>query len=130
MPSIRPTATPTCASPQQEPAARSLSGIPADPPMRFSFAESEELQVPPAAAPHQSRTDLELVEDLLDRCWQEVGATDLNPKMTDIVRLLEFKNKLRSSAEAEKTFWALINRIRHEELTEFGLVTVNDTHPE
>ncbi len=73
------------------------------------------------------RTDLEMVEGLLDRCWLEVGASDLNPKMTDIVRLLEFKNKLRSTAEAEKTFWALINRIRHEELSEFGLVTVSDT---
>jgi len=97
--------------------------------MRFSFAESDESQ-PVSTTEHHTRTDLELVEDLLDRCWQEVGASDLNPKMTDIVRLLEFKNKLRSSAEAEKTFWTLINRIRHEELSEFGLVTVSDTSPE
>jgi hypothetical protein len=95
--------------------------------MRFSFAESEEHRPMVPSSQMQGRSDLDMVEDLLDRCWQEVGASDLNPKMTDIVRLLEFKNKLRSTAEAEKTFWALINRIRHQELSEFGLVTANDT---
>jgi hypothetical protein len=47
--------------------------------------------------------------------------------MTDLVRLLEFKNKLRVTAEAEETFWTLINRIRHEELSDFGLVPVSGT---
>lgn len=95
--------------------------------MRLSFDDSDDSPYQTAAPRNQSRSDLELVEDLLDRCWQEVGASDLNPKMTDIVRLLEFKNKLRATAEAEQTFWALINRIRREELAEFGLVSASDT---
>jgi len=122
---IPQSATPSCISPQPSPAAPTVNVVPDAPRMRFSFAEEEDSPPAPTTV-HHTRTDLELVEDLLDRCWQEVGASELNPKMTDIVRLLEFKNKLRSSAEAEKTFWALINRIRREELSEFGRVTVGD----
>jgi hypothetical protein len=117
----------TCASPQDQIRAMPVPELQDDRPLRFSFVESEEPQPMVASSQIAGRTDLEMVEGLLDRCWLEVGASDLNPKMTDIVRLLEFKNKLRSTAEAEKTFWALINRIRHEELSEFGLVTVSDT---
>jgi hypothetical protein len=90
--------------------------------MRFDFADdSRESQAAVATGPKvRSQTDLEMVEELLDRCWREVGATELNAKMTDIVRLLEFKNKLRNTSEAEQTFWSLIDRLRREELTEFG----------
>ena len=127
MPADRIIIPHTCQSPQDQTRASPVPAPLCDPPMRFSFAEIEEPQPLVPATRMQGRSDLDMVEDLLDRCWQEVGASDLNPKMTDIVRLLEFKNKLRSTAEAEKTFWALINRIRHEELSEFGLVTAGDT---
>lgn len=63
-----------------------------------------------------------MVEDLLDRCWREVDASSLNVKLADIVRLLEFKNKLRSAADAEQTFWMMIDEMRREELGRFGLV--------
>jgi hypothetical protein len=94
-------------------------------PMRFVFAESLDpprVTMEPTQSAH-GKTDLEMVEELLDRCWREVDASELNVKMADIVRLLEFKNKLRNTAEAEQTFWALIDRIRGEELAEFGLVS-------
>jgi hypothetical protein len=94
--------------------------------MRLAFDNCVDPSTETATPRNQSRTDLELVEDLLDRCWQEVGASELNPKMTDIVRLLEFKNKLRSAAEAEQEFWSLIHRIRKEELDDYGLVTTEN----
>jgi hypothetical protein len=92
------------------------------PAMRIDFADdAAERLIATAPQPHaRSQTDLEMVEELLDRCWREVGATELNAKMTDIVRLLEFKNKLRNAGEAEQTFWSLIDRLRREELAEFG----------
>jgi hypothetical protein len=90
--------------------------------MRFDFADdTADLRTTVSfAPPAKSRSDLDMVQELLDRCWREVGATELNAKMTDIVRLLEFKNKLRNASEAEQTFWSLIDRLRCEELTEFG----------
>lgn len=117
----------TCLSPSGPAPAHPVPDVP---PMRFSFDDCDGQVSPSIQSHNQSRTDLELVEDLLGRCWQEVGASELNPKMTDIVRLLEFKNKLRATAEAEQTFWALINRIRREELSDFGLVSVSETAPE
>ena len=70
-----------------------------------------------------ARRDLDMVEDLLDRCWREVDTTALNVKLADIVRLLEFKNKLRSATDAQETFWSIINDLRREELGRFGDVT-------
>jgi hypothetical protein len=120
----RPGAKRTCQSPPGHSPATPAPGIVGDPPMRFMFAESAGTPPAPDTSQSRNRTDLEMVEDLLDRCWQELGSSELNAKMTDIVRLLEFKNKLRATAEAEETFWALINHLRHEELSDFGLVSM------
>ena len=80
----------------------------------------------PAPAPADpsggSRNDLAMVEDLLDRCWREVDASSLNVKLADLVRLLEFKNKLRSAADADHTFWTMIDEMRREELDRFAVV--------
>ncbi|MEW5702770.1 MAG: hypothetical protein AB1792_11145 [Candidatus Zixiibacteriota bacterium] len=67
-----------------------------------------------------SHRDLELVEQLLDRCWREIDSSDLNVKLTDLVRLLEFKEKLRPAVEAQKTFWAMVDQMRREELAQFS----------
>jgi len=71
---------------------------------------------PPASPP--DRSDLARVEELLERCWRELDTTDLNVKLTDIVRLLEFKSRLRPAADAEAVFWSLINQLRREELAD------------
>lgn len=63
-------------------------------------------------------SDLARVDELLERCWRELDNSDLNIKLTDIVRLLEFKARLRPAADAETVFWSLINQLRQEELTE------------
>ena len=67
--------------------------------------------------------DLRMVEQLLDRCWREIEASKLNVKLTDIVRLLELKSKLSPSADAERTFWEIIDQMRAEELADFGVST-------
>ncbi|MBI5869026.1 MAG: hypothetical protein HZB43_12200 [candidate division Zixibacteria bacterium] len=79
----------------------------------------------PNGTARDSRGDLAMVEDLLERCWREVDSAALNVKLADIVRLLEFKNKLRSAADAEKTFWSMIHEMRREELSQFGAVELN-----
>jgi len=74
----------------------------------------------PSSAADSSRRDLDLVEQLLERCWQQIDSSELNVKLADLVRLLEFKEKLRPAVAAEKTFWAMIDQMRHEELARFG----------
>ncbi len=90
-----------------------------NPSLRIAFAEGFGSQ-PPAPARKQSQSDLDMVEGLLARCWREVDASELNIKMTDIVRLLEFKNKLSPAVEAEKSFWAMVDQMRKDELAGYG----------
>lgn len=82
-------------------------GRPQPPPQRTEFAS-------------QSTTDYARIEELLNRCWDELDGIELNVKLTDMIRLLEFKHKLASSAEAEREFWRLIQSIRRDELAHFG----------
>jgi hypothetical protein len=74
----------------------------------------------PSSTADSSRRDLDLVEQLLERCWQQIDSSELNVKLADLVRLLEFKEKLRPAVAAEKTFWTMIEQMRHEELARFG----------
>ena len=64
--------------------------------------------------------DLDLVEQLIERCRREIDTSELNVKLADLVRLLEFKSKLRPSVDAEKTFWTMIDQMRRDELDGFG----------
>lgn len=81
----------------------------------------------PVATPDNARRDLDMVEDLLDRCWREIDIATLNVKLADIVRLLEFKSKLRSATDAQQAFWSIINGMRREELDRFGDVNAAPT---
>jgi hypothetical protein len=64
--------------------------------------------------------DLAAIERLIERCERELSDTDLNIKLTDYVRLLEFRAKLKPAVDAEKTFWSMIHDMRREELTNWN----------
>lgn len=64
--------------------------------------------------------DLDAIERLIERCERELADTDLNVKLTDFVRLLEFRSKLKPAVDAEKTFWSMIHDMRREELTRWS----------
>ena len=78
--------------------------------MRIHLEESAEPSARSAAH------DLTAIEKLIERCERELADTDLNVKLTDFVRLLEFRSKLKPAVDAEKTFWSMINDMRHDEL--------------
>ncbi|MBD3298985.1 MAG: hypothetical protein GF341_10040 [candidate division Zixibacteria bacterium] len=103
-----------------------------EPTLRIEFAEEPEVQPehpPQQTEPaSQSTSDYARIEELLNRCWDELDGIELNVKLTDMIRLLEFKHKLASSAEAEREFWRLINTIRRDELAHLG--DVNNTEPD
>lgn len=77
--------------------------------MRIHFDES-------SSESRSAAHDLDSIERLIARCERELADTDLNVKLTDFVRLLEFRAKLKPAVDAEKTFWSMINDMRHDEL--------------
>ncbi len=81
--------------------------------MRFHFADS----------PTETRSvahDLAAIERLIERCERELSDTELNVKLTDFVRLLEFRSKLKPAVDAEKTFWSMIDGMRRDKLNGWG----------
>ncbi|HWO56091.1 MAG TPA: hypothetical protein VNN55_00840 [bacterium] len=69
-----------------------------------------------AIAPRSIARDLAAIERLIERCEQELEGAELNVKLADFVRLLEFRAKLQPTVDAEATFWRLIDEMRREEL--------------
>lgn len=69
-----------------------------------------------AIAPRSIARDLAAIERLIERCEQELEGAELNVKLADFVRLLEFRAKLKPTVDAESTFWRLIDDMRREEL--------------
>ena len=86
---------------------------------RIFFEESAVVSAV-TSTPDRTTSDLQHVEDLLERCWRELDTVDLNVKLTDLIRLLEFKHKLGPGQQAERLFWELIDEIRRDELSDFG----------
>jgi hypothetical protein len=73
-----------------------------------------------ATGPRDASGDLDLVEQLIDRARRELEGAELNVKLADLVRLLEFKSKLQPAVDAERAFWSMIDQMRREELPDYG----------
>ena len=81
------------------------------------------MPAPNAAVPRNASGDLDLVEQLIDRARRELDGAELNVKLADLVRLLEFKSKLQPAVDAERAFWSMIDQMRREELQDCGAVS-------
>ncbi|GEM_PF-5527772 len=75
---------------------------------------------PPEIAP-EKKSDLEKLDGLLERLYENFPANPKGVKVTDILKVIELKAKLKpdsSQSEFEKLFWKLLNKIRSQELAE------------
>nr|MBN2276853.1 hypothetical protein [candidate division Zixibacteria bacterium] len=70
-------------------------------------AKNKEVQIP---------SDIEILENLKRRIYEAICENPGSPKLGDLLKVMEMKNKLSVSGKAEKKFWEMINRIRDEEL--------------
>jgi len=61
--------------------------------------------------------DLDILEDLKARLYQEIINSEPPLKVGDLLKVIEMKNKLSVSGKAEKKFWDMINKIREKELS-------------
>ncbi len=60
--------------------------------------------------------DLEMLEELQKEFLQKLRDNDYEPKVADLLRLLDMKTKLKLSDDGKRKFWELIDQIRREEL--------------
>ena len=63
-----------------------------------------------------SITDLEILEMVQAEILERLQSEDYQPKVADLLRVLDSKAKLKLSDPGKKTFWELIDQIRREEL--------------
>ncbi|MBD3216632.1 MAG: hypothetical protein GF310_00055 [candidate division Zixibacteria bacterium] len=63
-------------------------------------------------------SDLEVLQEIQDDIFLRLKEGDYQPKVADLIRVLENKHKLklRLKGDGKKNFWDLVEQIRREEL--------------
>lgn len=64
----------------------------------------------------RSLSDLEILEQLRNMLYQAIRDNEPQPKVGDLMKVIELKKKLAGTGQAEKKFWDMIDTIRKEEL--------------
>jgi hypothetical protein len=62
-------------------------------------------------------SDLDILEDLKMIFYDAIKKNDPIPKVGDLLKIIEMKNKLTVSGKAEKKFWEMIDKVRLEKLS-------------
>lgn len=65
---------------------------------------------------HNGNQIEEFLEKLIKKVLKRVNSKDCQPRVSDALKAIQLKQKLRKTSEAEKIFWELIEKIRKEEL--------------
>ena len=60
--------------------------------------------------------DLQILEDLIKTIYDAINNKTFQPKVGDLLKVIELKRKLSVEGKGEKKFWAMVNKIRQEEL--------------
>lgn len=61
--------------------------------------------------------DLDILEDLKRKIYAAIKTGEPQPKVGDLLKVIELKRKLSVEGKGEKKFWEMVNKIRHEELS-------------
>lgn len=62
--------------------------------------------------------DLEILEELQRDIMEKLKRNDYEPKIADLLRVLDSKAKLKLPETGKQRFWELIDQMRREELQE------------
>lgn len=60
--------------------------------------------------------DLDILEDLKQKIYNAIKNDKPQPKVGDLLKVIELKRKLSVEGKGEKIFWNMVNKIREEEL--------------
>jgi len=61
--------------------------------------------------------DLDILEDLKLTIYNAIINKKPQPKVGDLLKVIELKRKLSVEGKGEKKFWNMVNKIRQEELS-------------
>ena len=61
--------------------------------------------------------DLDILEDLKQTIYNAIKKNESQPKVGDLLKVIELKRKLSVEGKGEKKFWKMVNKIRDEELS-------------
>ncbi len=61
--------------------------------------------------------DLDILEDLKQAIYNAIKNDEPQPKVGDLLKVIELKRKLSVEGKGEKKFWDMVNKIREEELS-------------
>ncbi len=67
-------------------------------------------------ADNNNMSDLEMLEALRNRIYEAITKNEPLPKVGELLKIIEMKNKLTVAGKAEKKFWDMINTLREEKL--------------
>jgi hypothetical protein len=70
----------------------------------------------PESTRREEPDDLKLVEALIDKIIKRLEEDSFKPRVHDVLKAIQLKQKLAKTSEAEKTFWQEIDEIRTSEL--------------
>jgi muramidase (phage lysozyme) len=62
----------------------------------------------------EKATDFQLLEKLIKRFIEKLEKNGFEPKVQDVLKAIQLKQKLAQTSEAEKIFWELIDQLRKE----------------
>ncbi len=64
----------------------------------------------------ESLSDLEMLEKVRNYLYQDLQKDKSTTKVSDLMKVIELKNKLAVTGKSEKKFWNMVNDVRQEEL--------------
>ncbi len=73
------------------------------------------------ADPEKPAVGLDLLDELIQNCYEKLkGSMEANPKLGDLIKMIELRHKLAPSATAQREFWKMLDRVRAKALPAKG----------
>ncbi len=61
-------------------------------------------------------SDFEFLQEVQERIGSKLKVKDLEPKLADLLKVIELKYKIKDESEKEKVFWQMVDELVNEEL--------------
>jgi hypothetical protein len=61
-------------------------------------------------------SDFEFLQEVQERIGSKLRVKDLEPKLADLLKVIELKYKIKDESEKEKVFWQMVDELVNEEM--------------
>jgi len=70
-------------------------------------------------------SDFEFLQEIQARIGKKLKVKDIEPKLADLLKVIELKYKIKDESQKEKVFWDLVDELVDEELSRKELDTMS-----